>query len=101
MTNPKIERKDVAKLRGQPPRGPRPVRAPDKPAPARTSFQADGESFGPINACIMRVRLEVCEAMNFVPRDQWPEVIAAVREDIDDLAKQRALDHWRGGRQRL
>ena len=42
---------------------------------------------GPIDRCTMRVREIVFEMLKEMPREQWPALIAALRDELDDIEK--------------
>ena len=55
----------------------------------KSDMQGRIEAFGSVDALCMRLRALVIEVMKLTPSEQWPELIAAVREEIDDLAKRK------------
>jgi hypothetical protein len=44
-------------------------------------------AIGPIDRCTMRVREIVFEMLKEMPREQWPALIAALRDELDDIEK--------------
>lgn len=72
-------------------RAPRQARKSEKKDIARAV-----KSFGPIAACAMRVRRIVIEVMEQMPKAQWPELLAAVHDELVDL--QTIKENSNGGR---
>jgi hypothetical protein len=91
VINPKMQRKDVAALRGIAPR-PRARREPSLRPPAieqKSDIESAVQAFGPFDACMLRLRRLVHEVMNLMPAEQWPQLIETLRGELDDLAKRR------------
>jgi hypothetical protein len=55
----------------------------------KTDMEGAIGAFGSVDALCMRLRALVIEVMKLTPPEQWPELLAAAHEEIDDLAKRK------------
>ena len=60
-----------------------------KPSSKESDMEACIRVFGPFDALRMRLRALVIEVMKRTPAEQWPELIAIVREQADSLAQRK------------
>lgn len=88
--NPKMERKDALALRPARPRRPRkPKAAPAQPAaPAKKAADVTAGPIGPVDLCAMQVRALIFKFVDEMPAEQWPALIAELRDELDDIEKE-------------